>query len=115
MGTDGRSSHGVVSVITAGILPAVFFGMARSRRKRLEPFVACGLPATARVLDIAPEDVAFDVKLARVKYEFEADGRMFRDADQVLTSIADRWDRGTLIQILYRPDQDYDSVIATTS
>ena len=51
-------------------------------------------------------------ELARVKYEFEADWRMFRDAYQVLTSIPDRWDRGTLIHILYSPEQDYDSVIA---
>ena len=103
------------SVITAGILPAVFFGMARSRRKRLKMFIARGLPATARVLEIALEDVAFEVKLTRVKYEFEVDGRQFRDTDQVLTWIADRWDRGTAIQILYMPDQDYDSVIVSTS
>jgi hypothetical protein len=64
---------------------------------------------------MTPEDVAFEVKLTRVKYEFEVDGRQFRDTDQVLTWIADRWDRGTPIQILYMPDQDYDSVIVSTS
>ena len=58
---------------------------------------------------------AVDVKLARVRYEFEVDGRQFRNADQVLTSIADRWDRGTPIQILYLPHEDYDSVIISTS
>jgi serine/threonine protein kinase len=106
---------GFFSVVTAGILPAVFFSMARSRRRRFEEFLRDGTTGVARVLDIALEDVAFDVKLTRVRYEFEADGRTHRDADQVLTSIADRWDRGTEIHILYIPERAYDSVIISTS
>lgn len=106
---------GFFSVVTAGILPAVFFALARSRKKRFMEFLRDGQPAVARVLEIALEDVAFDVKLTRVRYEFEADGRTHRDADQVLTSIADRWDRGTPIHILYIAERDYDSVIVSTS
>jgi serine/threonine protein kinase len=106
---------GFFSIVTAGVLPAVFYSMARGRRKRLKEFITHGLPATARVLDMELEDVAFDVQITRVRYEFEVDGRLFRDADQVLTSIANRWDRGTAIQILYMPDRDYDSAIISTS
>jgi hypothetical protein len=50
-----------------------------------------------------------------VRYEFSADGRTFRDSDQVLPTIAARWDPGTVIQVLYLPDADYDSVIISTS
>ena len=103
------------SVITAGILPAIFYSLARSRRNRLRKFITHGVPGTARVLDMSLEDIAFDVKLTRVRYEFEVNGRLVRDSDQVLTSIANRWDRGSVIQILYDPDDDYDSVIISTS
>jgi serine/threonine protein kinase len=103
------------STITVGILPAIFYSLARSRRTRIKRFIRHGLPATARVLDMSLEDIAFDVKMTRVRYEFELNGRMFRDSDQVLTSIANRWDRGSPIQILYDPEDDYDSIIVSTS
>jgi hypothetical protein len=103
------------SVLTAGILPAMFFSLSRSRRKRFEYFLKNGTPAVARILEIALDEVGFDVKLTRVRYEFVVDGRTFRDADHVLTSIGDRWDIGNTIQILYIADKDYDSVIISSS
>lgn len=103
------------SVLTAGVLPAVFWAQARSRKRRFKAFMVGGLPATARVLDMAPEDLGFDVKIMRVRYEFEADGRLYRGSDQVLNSIAERWDPGWSIQVLYLPEGDYDSVIISTS
>jgi serine/threonine protein kinase len=103
------------SLITAGVLPAVFFGVARNRRRRLREFIVHGTPATARVLDMGPDEIAFEIKGTRVRYEFEADGRVFRDADSVLTSIAERWDRGSEIHILYIRERDYDSVIVSRS
>ncbi|HEY9226064.1 MAG TPA: serine/threonine-protein kinase [Gemmatimonadaceae bacterium] len=105
----------VFSLLSAGILPAVFFSMARARKRRMRDFITHGIPTTARVLEMTLDDVAFEVKMTRVRYEFEVDGQQFRDADQVLTWIAERWDRGTPIQILYIPDRDYDSVIVSTS
>jgi len=103
------------SVVSAGILPAVFWSHARTRRRRLKQFLIHGLPATARVLGSALETIGFDAKLARVRYEFEADGRQRRDSDTVLPWLAERWDPGTEIQVLYRPDLEYDSVIVTTA
>jgi serine/threonine protein kinase len=106
---------GLFSLLTAGVMPAVFFSIYRSRKRRLERFIKHGLPATAHVLDMGPEEIAFDKHLTRVRYEFMADGRRHRDADQVMPYIAERWDRGSPIQILYLPDRDYDSVIISTS
>ena len=74
-----------------------------------------GIEATARIVEMTLEPFAFDTALTRVRYEFEADGQLYRDSDQVLPSIAGRWDVGTAIQILYRPDAQYDSVIISTS
>lgn len=53
--------------------------------------------------------------MTRVRYEFEADGRVRRDVDSVLPSIAARWDPGDSIHILYRADRDYESMIISTS
>ena len=106
---------GFTSLITAGVLPAIFYSMARARRRRIKDFIVLGLPATARVIDMTLEDIAFNIKITRVRYEFEIDGWLRRDSDQVLTAIANRWDRGTPIQILYIPARDYDSIIVSTS
>lgn len=119
----GHEGFGVVdvillaffSLITAGILPAIFFSYYFSRRRRYKRFVRAGLPAMARVLDKQDEKIGFDEKLTRVRYEFEVDGRRRRGSDQVLPAIGEHWDPGDLIQVLYLPDRDFDSVIISTS
>jgi hypothetical protein len=56
-------------------------------------------------------DLPFGEKISRVTYQFEADGEMRRDTDTVLPVIADRWQAGDRVAILYLPDRSYDSVI----
>jgi hypothetical protein len=46
-----------------------------------------------------------------VTYEFEARGERRRDVDQLLPSIAGRWQPGDHVQILYLASEGYDSVI----
>ena len=65
--------------------------------------------------DMVTEKTAFDEKITRVRYEFEVDGHRHRGSDQVLPAIAERWDPGDPIQILYLPGRDCDSVIISTS
>jgi hypothetical protein len=101
------------SIVTAGVLPLVFIGHARTRRRRLRAFFRDGLPASAEVLDFREESLGFDVKVSRVRYEFTADGRVQRGSDLVLPVIADRWRAGDRIEILYLPQRNYDSVIVT--
>ena len=52
--------------------------------------------------------------MTRVRYEFALDGRRHRGSDLVLPPVAERWDPGWSIQILYLPERDYDSVIVST-
>jgi serine/threonine protein kinase len=104
-----------LSVVTIGILPAVFWSLSVRRRRRYKMFIERGQLATARVLDITPKDVGFGVKHAKVRYEFEVEGRTYRDTDLVLPIIADRWDRGSNVQVLYMPEHDYESVIISYS
>ncbi|MDF2773498.1 MAG: hypothetical protein K0S86_2995, partial [Geminicoccaceae bacterium] len=106
---------GFFSVLTAGVLPALFWHVSRSRKNRLRPFLINGLPATAYIVDMTSESIGFDVSMTRVRYEFEADGQVHRDSDQALPSISGRWAVGTPIQILFLPDERYDSVIISTS
>lgn len=101
------------SVVTAGILPMVFFSLSQSRKRRLRRFFKRGTPVLAEILDFRPEDVGFEVKLTRVRYEFTADGQIRRGSDVTLPVIADRWRVGERIEILYLPDRNYDSMIAT--
>jgi serine/threonine protein kinase len=103
------------SIITAGVLPLVMWGHARSRRKKVEQFLRHGTPAVARILGMEKEKMGFEVLTTLVRYEFEADGRVHRDADNVLPTIAVRWDVGDMIHVLYRPDKDFDSIIISTS
>ena len=103
------------SVLTVGILPLIMWSVAHGRRRRLRQFLVDGLPAQATVLDMEKEVIAFDVKMTRVRYEFEADGRVRRDVDSVLPSVAARWDPGDSIHILYHADRDYESMIISTS
>jgi hypothetical protein len=99
------------SVLTVGVLPIVFLAMARSRRRRLRRFFKEGTATTAEILNILEDKIPFDQRLARVSYQYEADGRLHRDVDQVLPAIADRWRPGDRVQILYIPGREYDSVI----
>ena len=101
------------SVVTLGVLPIVFVGMARQRRRRLKRFLREGMPAAGHVISIAEEKVAFDERIAKVTYRFEADGAEHRDADHVLPAVANRWQPGDRIQVLYLPEFDYDSVIVS--
>ena len=100
-----------LSVVTIGILPAVFWGTYLNRKRRLKPFFLRGIPATARVIDLEQHDIGFGGKLTRVRYEFEVNGRRYRAVDRVLPSLTEWWESGTLINILYLPDEQYDSVI----
>jgi hypothetical protein len=104
-----------LSIATAGILPLMFFSMARTRRRRLRHFLREGSMAVAEVLRIRMEPTAFGQELARVSYQFEADGQLHRDSDQVLPAIGDRWQPGDQIEILYLPHEGYDSVIVSAS
>ena len=101
------------SVVTAGILPLVFLTLASSRRRRLRRFFKHGTPALAEIIDFRPEDVGFEVKLTRVRYEFMADGQQQRGSDLTLPVIADRWRVGDRIEILYM-GRNFDSMIATS-
>jgi hypothetical protein len=102
------------SVLTAGILPIVFMQIASVRRRRMKRFFRDGAPAMAEILKMELQPMAFDEKLTRITYQFEADGALHRDSDAVLPVIADRWQPGDRIPILFIADRRYDSVIVAT-
>ncbi|HEU0299812.1 MAG TPA: serine/threonine-protein kinase [Longimicrobium sp.] len=106
---------GFFSVLTVGTLPMVFVSLSRARRRQLRRFIHEGLLAEAEVTEIGQEPTAFGEKISRVGYQFQADGTLHRDSDRVLPAFANRWRPGDRIHVLYIPDQDYESVIISTS
>jgi len=102
------------SVVTLGILPVVFWGAAINLRGRAAPFFREGVQGVARITGLAQEDFAFGEKLVRVRYEFEADGRTHRVSATIRPAYAEHWTPGELIQILYLPLRNYDSIIIST-
>jgi serine/threonine protein kinase len=102
------------SIITAGVLPMVFFSMASQRRRRLKLFLEQGSSAQAVILNLQVETIAFAEKMMRVNYEFEAGGQVRRDSDLIMPIIANKWAIGDRIQVLCMEERDYDSVIIST-
>ncbi len=100
-------------IVTAGILPLTFVYIARERRRRVRRFILNGIPAIAEITRMEVETVAFEVKLAKVFYEFHVDGETHRDADLILPTVANRWRQGEHIEVLYLPDHKFDSVIVS--
>lgn len=99
------------SLVTAGVLPLMFWARARARRRKLRRFFEHGVPAIAEVTAMQDQKVEFEVKLTRVRYEWQADGAVHRDSDETFTWTSDKWRVGDRIRILYLPAQGYDSVI----
>ena len=110
-GLVDMASLAFFSLLTAGILPVVYFGIANSKRRRMRRFFRDGTPGLAEVTRTEIEKLPFDEKITRVWYQFEADGSLRRDSDTVLPAIASKWQAGDHIPILFIPDRDYDSVI----
>jgi serine/threonine protein kinase len=98
-----------------GRLPLLFAGILHRRRHRLRAFMCEGIAGTAQIVAMRQGDLGFGVTIAHVSYEFEADGALRRDVDQVLPGQANRWRVGDALQILYLPERDYDSVIVSAS
>jgi hypothetical protein len=103
------------SVLTLGILPITFVAVARSRRRRLGRFVRDGVPGSATIIHKETEKSPFDSLITKVSYEFTVEGEVYRDVDKIRPAIADRWLVGDVIQILYLPEFNYDSVIISTA
>ncbi len=110
--TDGFAFV-AITLATFGVYPLVFWGISRSRRRRLRRFIRNGIPAFARIHRIDSEETAFRSRIARVHYEFEVNGVLHRDSDQVMPLIAGRWDLNQRIAILYIASVPYDSVIVS--
>ena len=106
---------GCLSLFTAGILPMWFLSIYLTRKRRSKRFFTEGVPAIARISDMVKRDIGWGEHLMRVRYEFEADGRLHRGSDDVLAFVAELWEPGDTVQILYLPDADCESLIISTA
>jgi serine/threonine protein kinase len=102
-------------VAEGGRLPLMFVAISQRRRHRLRALECDGVAGTARIVAMRLVNVGFGAKIAHISYEFEADGGLRRHVDQLLPGLADGWQVGDAVQILYLPERDYDSVIVRSS
>ena len=65
----------------------------------------------------ATQDIPFAIERIFYMHHISADrgGHAHRDTDQVLPTIATRWQPGDRVQILYIAEESYDSVIISTA
>ncbi len=115
---DGPTPLGVfravgIGAVTLGILPLIAFQKATHRRRELRRFFREGTPAEATILGIQMASNAAEQRVARVTYEFVADGRLHRAADTMLPSAEVRLRPGEAIHVLHLGAPDYESVIIT--
>lgn len=115
---DGPTVRGVfmslsLGACTFGILPLWALVKAAQRRRKLRRFFREGTPTEATILDIQIVSNEVEQKVARVTYEFVADGRLHRAADRMPQSAEIRLRPGETIHVLQLGAPDYDSVIIT--
>jgi hypothetical protein len=102
----GLLTVGLLSVLTLGVFPGVFWMMARGRREQLRHFFTHGTLATARIHRI-------DWETSSVGYSFEVDGTVLHATDTVPSAAASGWDVGMLIQVLHLPGENHLSVVVS--
>ncbi|MHB1330289.1 MAG: serine/threonine protein kinase [Gemmatimonadales bacterium] len=106
---------GFFTVISIGVMPAMIGAVVAARRHRVKPFLKQGLLAEAVILGMEVEMGQLGTRDMRVRYQFEVDGRAVRSSDLVARNRADRWQVGESIQVLYLPERENDSVIASVT
>lgn len=89
-----------IGVVTFGIVPLIFMGVAGQRR-RLIRFFKDGTPGLAEVLAFGQESTALGQELTRVSYQFSTEGRLHRDSDLILPVVAAMWIAGDQVHVLY--------------
>ncbi len=102
-----------LSVFSLGVMPVIIGATVASRRHRIRPLIERGILTDAIVLGMEVETGPLGSKDMRVRYQFQVDGRIVRNSDLVARNRADRWQVGETIQVLYLPEGDNDSVIAS--
>ena len=100
-------------LLTFGILPVAFYGHAHARRRRYSHFLVHGLEANGEIRAMETETTSFGNKESKVSYDFVVDGEVYRNADRVPQSIAERWAPGDHVTVLYIPEENHDSVIVS--
>ncbi len=104
-----------VGLVTFGIVPAIYLASSRIRRQRVLRFLRDGVPAIAEIITMQDAKNDMGVKISRIRYQWQVDGRLHRDSDEVLAIYSDKWAVGEPIRILYLPDQGFNSLVISTA
>jgi len=96
---------GLLSVASAGVIPAVTWMLARARRQELRRYFTHGTITTARIEHV-------NLESGMVHYAFDDDG-VVRHGMDTIGLIARAWEVGMLIQVLHIRGGDGLSIVAS--
>jgi hypothetical protein len=111
----GWLGFAAIGVVTFGILPLIYLIRSRVRRHRVLRFLRDGVPATAEIITMQDAKDDLGVKISRIRYQWQVDGQLHRDSDEVLAIYSDKWAVGEQIRILYLPDEGFNSLVISTT
>ena len=107
LGGADRIMLGLLSIVSAGIIPLVFWMLARTQRQKLRHYFTHGTLTTAVIEHI-------DQESGMVHYAYDYGG-VRRGMDTIAPTIARDWDVGMLIQVLHIPGDDGLNIVASHS
>ena len=114
IGLGRRLGMVFLGLISFGVLPAVLVAKSHIRSQRVLKFLENGLPAIAEIITMQDAKDDMGLKISRIRYQWQVDGQFHRGADEVLATRSDKWLVGDQIQILYLPNENFDSLVIST-
>ena len=101
----------LLGLVTVGIVPLVYLLWHRSRRARARLFFERGIPATGKILQVQKDSLEW----FEITYEFTLAGVTNRGVDTMFPAVARLWQAGDEVELLVLPDQDFDSIIVSST
>ncbi|HVK77777.1 MAG TPA: protein kinase [Kofleriaceae bacterium] len=91
----------VISVVTVGVVPALYYGShVRGRRRRYQPLFEHGLQVAGEIVSVARTDASM---MATIGYEYEVAGARYRGFIDYAARLARYWREGDPITVLHDP------------
>lgn len=98
----GRSLYVVLGVFTLGIVPAVYYGHVRKRRRRYDPVFRNGVRVDGTIVSVEGSE-QYNM-YATIGYEYEVHGQVFRAFIDYPVKLKRYWTIGDRVAVLHDPD-----------
>jgi hypothetical protein len=104
------SLYTLVSVVSLGIVPAIYYGHVRNRKRRYEPLFRRGVQTEGTIVSIQGSE-EYNL-FATIGYEYKVGGETFRAFIDCRVKLKRYWSIGDRVAVLHDPDAPARSCIA---